>query len=157
MVGWLPKANSHTVRALKARPVDILSIDKASMLTLPPLAPPIGLRFRIRLPRDYYVRAFACDYSFHQPRTVAIKAAVVLRDLAVDDAAFGVYRLHQDKREYAHLARQSGAEAEILTRIPAGRWGEPQDMIGPLLFLCSPASDYLHGVILPVDGGWLSR
>ena len=109
MVGWLPKANSHTVRALKARPVDILSIDKASMLTLPPLAPPIGLRFRIRLPRDYYVRAFACDYSFHQPRTVAIKAAVVLRDLA-DDAAFGVYRLHQDKREYAHLARQSGAD-----------------------------------------------
>lgn len=47
--------------------------------------------------------------------------------------------------------------AEILTRLPAGRWGEPQDMIGPLLFLCSPASDYLHGVILPVDGGWLSR
>ncbi|NQW12612.1 MAG: SDR family oxidoreductase, partial [Alphaproteobacteria bacterium] len=47
--------------------------------------------------------------------------------------------------------------AQILTRLPAGRWGEPPDMIGPLLFLCSPASDYLHGVILPVDGGWLSR
>lgn len=65
MAGWLPRANSRTVRALKARPVDLLGIDRASMLTLAPLAPPIGLRFRIRLPRDYYVRAFACDYSVH--------------------------------------------------------------------------------------------
>jgi len=47
--------------------------------------------------------------------------------------------------------------AEILARLPAGRWGEPTDIVGPLLFLCSPWSDYLHGVILPVDGGWLSR
>jgi 2-deoxy-D-gluconate 3-dehydrogenase len=47
--------------------------------------------------------------------------------------------------------------AEILARLPAGRWGEPADMKGPTVFLCSPASDYLHGVILPVDGGWLSR
>jgi 2-deoxy-D-gluconate 3-dehydrogenase len=46
---------------------------------------------------------------------------------------------------------------EILDRLPAGRWGEPDDMVGPLLFLCSPAADYLHGVVLPVDGGWLSR
>lgn len=65
MVDWLPRANSRTVRALKARPIDLLETDKASMLTLPPLAPPIGLRFRIRLPRDYYVRVFACDYSVH--------------------------------------------------------------------------------------------
>lgn len=46
---------------------------------------------------------------------------------------------------------------EILARLPAGRWGEPSDMIGPLLFLCSRWSDYLHGTVLPVDGGWLSR
>ncbi|MEO6955820.1 MAG: IS21 family transposase [Antricoccus sp.] len=65
MAHWLPRANSRTVRALKARPVDLLEIDKASMLRLPPLAPPVGLRFRIRLPRDYYVRVFACDYSVH--------------------------------------------------------------------------------------------
>ena len=45
----------------------------------------------------------------------------------------------------------------ILERIPAGRWGTPDDLIGALIFLCSPASAYLHGVILPVDGGWLSR
>lgn len=47
--------------------------------------------------------------------------------------------------------------AEILARLPSGRWGEPADMVGPLLFLCSPASEYLHGVVLPVDGGWLFR
>jgi 2-deoxy-D-gluconate 3-dehydrogenase len=38
-----------------------------------------------------------------------------------------------------------------------GRWGKPEDLVGPLLFLASPASDYLTGIILPVDGGWLAR
>jgi 2-deoxy-D-gluconate 3-dehydrogenase len=44
---------------------------------------------------------------------------------------------------------------QILARIPAGRWGLPDDICGPLLFLASPASDYVNGVILPVDGGML--
>ncbi|HZF27812.1 MAG TPA: 2-dehydro-3-deoxy-D-gluconate 5-dehydrogenase KduD [Gammaproteobacteria bacterium] len=47
--------------------------------------------------------------------------------------------------------------AEILARIPAGRWGEPSDLAGAAVFLASSASDYVHGVILPVDGGWLAR
>jgi 2-deoxy-D-gluconate 3-dehydrogenase len=47
--------------------------------------------------------------------------------------------------------------AQISDRIPAGRWGEPADMGGAVVFLSSPASDYVHGVTLPVDGGWLSR
>jgi 2-deoxy-D-gluconate 3-dehydrogenase len=47
--------------------------------------------------------------------------------------------------------------AEILARIPAGRWGEPDDLAGAAIFLASRASDYVHGVILPVDGGWLAR
>lgn len=46
---------------------------------------------------------------------------------------------------------------EILSRIPAGRWGRPEDLAGALLFLASPASDYLSGVVLPVDGGYLGR
>ncbi len=45
----------------------------------------------------------------------------------------------------------------ILARIPAGRWGEPEDLCGALVFLCSPAAAYVHGIILPVDGGWLGR
>lgn len=46
---------------------------------------------------------------------------------------------------------------QVLARLTSGRWGEPTDLVGPALFLASAASDYLHGVILPVDGGWLSR
>ena len=47
--------------------------------------------------------------------------------------------------------------AEILGRIPAGRWSVPSDMGGPAVFLASDASDYVHGITLPVDGGWLAR
>jgi len=47
--------------------------------------------------------------------------------------------------------------AEINARIPAGRWGEPADMAGAVVFLSSRASDYVHGAILAVDGGWLAR
>jgi 2-deoxy-D-gluconate 3-dehydrogenase len=46
---------------------------------------------------------------------------------------------------------------QILARIPAGRWAEPEDIAGAIAFLCSPAADYVHGIVLPVDGGWLGR
>jgi 2-deoxy-D-gluconate 3-dehydrogenase len=46
---------------------------------------------------------------------------------------------------------------EILGRIPAGRWGEPADIAGAAVFLASRAADYMHGAIVPVDGGWLAR
>jgi len=45
----------------------------------------------------------------------------------------------------------------ILDRIPAGRWGEPGDFKGPVIFLCSKAADYIHGTIVTVDGGWMGR
>jgi 2-deoxy-D-gluconate 3-dehydrogenase len=47
--------------------------------------------------------------------------------------------------------------ASIVARIPAGRWGEPDDIAGAVVFLASAASDYVHGTVLPVDGGWLGR
>jgi len=46
---------------------------------------------------------------------------------------------------------------EILERIPAGRWGVPEDVMGPVVFLASKASDYINGYTLAVDGGWLAR
>ena len=46
---------------------------------------------------------------------------------------------------------------QILERIPAGRWGKPEDLAGAAVFLASSASDYLHGHVLVVDGGWLNR
>ena len=46
---------------------------------------------------------------------------------------------------------------EITSRIPAGRWGEPDDLAGAVVFLASPAADYVHGHVLVVDGGWMGR
>ena len=46
---------------------------------------------------------------------------------------------------------------QILERIPAGRWGDPEDLGGAAVYLASRASDYVHGVSIPVDGGWLAR
>jgi 2-dehydro-3-deoxy-D-gluconate 5-dehydrogenase len=55
------------------------------------------------------------------------------------------------------LQDDPGRSAQILQRIPAGRWGEASDIAGAVMFLASSAADYVHGVVLPVDGGWLAR
>lgn len=55
------------------------------------------------------------------------------------------------------LRADPGRAPAILSRIPAGRWGEPEDLAGAVVFLASPASDYVTGTILAVDGGWLAR
>jgi 2-deoxy-D-gluconate 3-dehydrogenase len=55
------------------------------------------------------------------------------------------------------LRRDETRARQILERIPAGRWGEPDDLAGAFVFLASAASDYVNGAVLPVDGGWLAR
>ena len=55
------------------------------------------------------------------------------------------------------LRQDEGRSREILGRIPAGRWGAPDDLSGVAVFLSSRASDYMQGAIVPVDGGWLAR
>ncbi len=57
----------------------------------------------------------------------------------------------------APLQANPQRNAAIVARIPAGRWGEPADLKGIAVYLASPASDYMHGAIVPVDGGWLAR
>jgi 2-deoxy-D-gluconate 3-dehydrogenase len=57
-----------------------------------------------------------------------------------------------------HIWRDNPVRSEqILARLSAGRWGEPEDLRGAVVFLSSRASDYVHGIILPVDGGYLAR
>jgi len=57
----------------------------------------------------------------------------------------------------AALQADQSRSRQILERIPAGRWGEPEDLAGAAVFLSSAASDYLHGHIMVVDGGWMGR
>ena len=55
------------------------------------------------------------------------------------------------------LQQDETRNRQILERIPAGRWGEPSDLAGAAVFLSSPASDYVNGEVLTVDGGWMGR
>lgn len=57
----------------------------------------------------------------------------------------------------AQLRADAERSEDILKRIPAGRWGTPEDVMGPAVFLASKASDYLNGYTVAVDGGWLAR
>ncbi|MFT4153491.1 2-dehydro-3-deoxy-D-gluconate 5-dehydrogenase KduD [Parafilimonas sp.] len=55
------------------------------------------------------------------------------------------------------LREDAARNKSILERIPASRWGTPDDLKGAIIYLCSPASDYVNGTILNVDGGWMAR
>ena len=57
----------------------------------------------------------------------------------------------------AALQKDEVRRAQIMARIPANRWGEPEDFKGATIFLASKASDYVHGTVLTVDGGWMGR
>jgi transposase len=61
--GWLDRANDRVVRTLRARPADLIEADRAAMLPLPVVPPPVGWHNQVRLGRDYYVRLDASDYS----------------------------------------------------------------------------------------------
>jgi 2-deoxy-D-gluconate 3-dehydrogenase len=56
-----------------------------------------------------------------------------------------------------HIWKDPVRSAQTIARVPAGRWGEPLDLAGAAVFLASRASDYVHGIVLPVDGGFLGR
>jgi len=62
-----------------------------------------------------------------------------------------------ETKNTAALRADKKRNTEILSRIPSGRWGQPSDLTGAVVFLASGASDYVQGITLPVDGGWLSR
>jgi 2-deoxy-D-gluconate 3-dehydrogenase len=64
---------------------------------------------------------------------------------------------YMDTRMTQTLINDPIRNAQILSRIPRERWGRPEDLAGPVLFLASSASDYVTGHVLPVDGGWLGR
>ncbi len=75
----------------------------------------------------------------------------------------GYQRQRHSARVYGHqqhpgrCAKMKSVTGAILERIPAGRWGVPKDLQGPVVFLASSAADYINGYTLAVDGGWLAR
>jgi len=75
------------------------------------------------------------------------------RGINVNAIAPGYFRTDNTRA----LQQDERRNAEILARIPAGRWGEPPDLGGAVVFLASRAADYVQGAVLPVDGGWLAR
>jgi 3-oxoacyl-[acyl-carrier protein] reductase len=95
----------------------------------------------------------------------ATKAGVIglVRSSADDFAAHGASTINAiapgfiDTEMNVALLADETRERQIRERIPAGRWGRPEDIAGAALFLASGAARYVHGVVLPVDGGYLSR
>ena len=94
----------------------------------------------------------------------ASKAAVanITRGMAVDWARHGlnvngIAPGYFATNNTAQLQADEARNRQILERIPAGRWGAPEDLAGAAVFLASRAADYMHGAIVPVDGGWLAR
>ena len=65
--------------------------------------------------------------------------------------------LHGHRQHARRCARTPTARGAILERIPAGRWGTPEDVAGAAVFLSSAAADYVNGHVLVVDGGWMAR
>ena len=64
---------------------------------------------------------------------------------------------YMDTEMNTALIADATRSRQIMERIPAGRWGKPEDMVGAAIYLASPASDYVNGTIITVDGGWMGR
>lgn len=85
--------------------------------------------------------------------TKALANEWAVHDINVNAIAPGYMRTDNT----AALRQDPARSRQILERIPADRWGEPEDLAGAAVFLASPASDYVTGHVLVVDGGWLAR
>jgi 2-dehydro-3-deoxy-D-gluconate 5-dehydrogenase len=99
------------------------------------------------------VPAYAASKSAVAGLTRALANEWASKNINVNAIAPGYFETNNTE-----ALRQDATRArDILARIPAGRWGVPSDLGGAAVFLASHAAQYVHGVVLPVDGGWLAR
>jgi 2-deoxy-D-gluconate 3-dehydrogenase len=99
------------------------------------------------------VPAYAASKGGVAQLTKALANEWAERNVQVNAIAAGYFRTENTSALQADETRNR----QILERIPAGRWGEPDDIVGSAVFLASPASNYINGEIIVVDGGWMSR
>lgn len=99
------------------------------------------------------VPAYAASKGGVAQLTKALANEWAAKNINVNAIAPGYMRTGNTKA----LQQDETRNRQILERIPAGRWGEPDDLVGAAVFLCSSASDYINGHVLLVDGGWMGR
>ena len=99
------------------------------------------------------VPAYAASKGGVAQLTKALANEWAAKNINVNAIAPGYMRTDNTKA----LQQDETRNRQILERIPAGRWGEPGDLGGAAVFLCSAASDYINGHVLLVDGGWMGR
>jgi NAD(P)-dependent dehydrogenase (short-subunit alcohol dehydrogenase family) len=99
----------------------------------------------------------SCDLAAAGPAQLADAVAAQLGrlDILVNNA--GAIRRAPATDYTAPLREDPVRAASLLEPIPAGRWGAPENLMGPVVFFASAAARYVHGAVLPVDGGWLAR
>jgi len=99
------------------------------------------------------VPAYAASKGGVAQMTKALANEWAGRNVQVNAIAPGYFRTENTSALQADEVRNR----QILERIPAGRWGDPEDLAGAAVFLAAPASNYVTGEVLVVDGGWMSR
>ncbi len=99
------------------------------------------------------VAAYAASKGAVAQMTKALANEWAGRNIQVNAIAPGYFRTSNTEA----LQRDEVRNRQILERIPAARWGEPEDLAGAAVFLASPAADYVNGEVLVVDGGWMAR
>src|SRR5271165_7512925 len=99
------------------------------------------------------VPAYAASKGGVAQLTKALANEWAQRNVQVNAIAPGYFHTENTSA----LQKDEVRNRQILERIPAGRWGEPQDIAGAAVFLASAASNYITGEVLVVDGGWMSR
>lgn len=99
------------------------------------------------------VPAYAASKSAVMGITKALANEWAAHNINVNAIAPGYMATHNTE----NLRKDGQRSEEILSRIPAGRWGTPEDLTGAAIFLASEAAAYVHGFTLAVDGGWLAR
>jgi 2-deoxy-D-gluconate 3-dehydrogenase len=99
------------------------------------------------------VPAYAASKGGVAQLTKALANEWAAKNINVNAIAPGYMRTENTRL----LQENETRNRQILERIPAGRWGEPEDLVGAAVFLCSAASDYVNGHVLLVDGGWMGR